>query len=54
MEEDLKAFLINIANEAKKGYYNDSDEWIDGYLTAIEDISERIEAWNCDDENTLH
>lgn len=42
-EEQLKAFLINIANEAKKGYYSDSDEWIDGYLTAIDDIMERMD-----------
>lgn len=41
--KDLMPFLYNIAKEAKKGYYNDNDLWIDGYCSAVEDILERIE-----------
>jgi len=40
--EDLLAFLTNIAKESSKGYYNDNDDWIDGYCTAVEDIKERF------------
>jgi hypothetical protein len=40
--DDLLAFLINIANEAKKGYYEDNTDWIYGYCAAVEDIKERF------------
>lgn len=40
--ESLKAFITNSMNEAMKGYYNDSDLWIYGYMTACEDILERM------------
>ena len=38
----LMPFLENIKNEAKKGYYSEDDTFIDGYVTAVYDIMERI------------
>lgn len=40
--DDLLAFLINIANESKKGYYSDDTDWICGYCAAVADIKERF------------
>ena len=36
--DDLIAFLINIRREARKGYYSDSEKWVEGYLSACDDI----------------
>ena len=42
----LMPFLENIKNEAKKGYmvdmYSEDETFIDGYVTAVYDIMERI------------
>lgn len=40
--DDLLSFLTNIENEAKKGYYEDNNDWIDGYCSAVEDIKFRF------------
>lgn len=40
--DDLLAFLINIAKEAKKGYYEDNIDWIYGYCAAVEDMKIRF------------
>ena len=38
----LMPFLTNIEKEAKKGYYSEDDTFIEGYITAVHDIMERI------------
>ena len=43
MVEELTPFLYNIMKEAKKGYYDENPDFIDGYVCAVEDILQRIE-----------
>jgi|DEB0MinimDraft_6_1074348.scaffolds.fasta_scaffold423105_1 hypothetical protein len=50
--EELMPFLHNIAKEARKGYYEEDQNWIDGYVTAIDDILWRIESDEGDDDAT--
>lgn len=52
MVEDLKPFLYNIIKEARKGYYEQSELWITGYITAVEDILWRIESEEGDNDAT--
>jgi hypothetical protein len=47
--DDLMPFLYNIAKEARKGYYEENPDWIDGYACAVDDILYRIEQDGDDD-----
>jgi len=42
MHGELSAFLINSMREAKKGYYDEDEIWIQGYCSACEDLLERF------------
>ena len=53
MDKEIVAFIVKSMRESKKGYYDEDPIWISGYVSACEDMLERIEEINGDNSNGI-